>query len=116
MMVEHTCLHEDQLQGHSRAIERLGAEMDYKKEKLDDLKESNRRMEEKIDEIKESVNEIILKSQTDDDKLDKRILAIETEQQVQREVTEKNRADFNTKLSIISIIFLVLTFYFNFLR
>ena len=112
----HDCIHEDMLLSHNRTIERLDAEMDYKKEKLDDLKESNKRMEEKIDEIKESVNEIILKSQTDDDKLDKRILAIETEQQVQRELTEKNRADFNTKLSIITIIFLVLTFYFNFLK
>lgn len=112
----HDCIHENMILSHNRTIERLDAEMDYKKEKLDDLKESNRRMEEKIDEIKESVNEIILKSQTDDDKLDKRILAIETEQQVQRELTKKNRADFNTKLSIISIIFLVLTFYFNFLK
>lgn len=112
----HDCIHEDMLLSHNRTIERLDAEMDYKKEKLDDLKESNRRMEEKIDEIKESVNEIILKSTADDDKLDKRILAIETELQVQRDITNKNRSDFNTKLTIVSVIFIVLTFYFNFLK
>ena len=116
MMGEHTCLHEDQLQGQSRAIERLGAEMDYKKEKLDDLKESNRRMEEKIDDIKDCVNELIVKSKTDDDMLDKRLIAIETRQDVLDQASDKNRADFNTKLSIITLVFLALTFYFNFIK
>ena len=112
----HDCIHEDMLLKHNRTIERLDAEMDYKKEKLDDLKESNRRMEEKIDDIKDCVNELIVKSKTDDDMLDKRLIAIETRQDVLDKASDDNRADFNTKLSIITLIFLALTFYFNFLK
>lgn len=117
MVAEHiTCVHEQQIQSQSRIIERLDAELGYKKERLDDLKEDNRRMEEKIDDIKDCVNEIILKSKTDDEVLDKRILALETRQKVQDEMIEKNRADNNIKLYVIVVVFAVLTFYFNFVK
>lgn len=110
------CLHEEQIQGQSRAIERLDAELGYKKEKLDDLKQDNRRMEEKIDNLTKSVNDLILQSKTDDDKLELRLKAIETEQKVIKEMQDKNRADFNLRLYVIIVIFAVLTFYFNFIR
>lgn len=113
---EHICLHEEQIQGQSRAIERLDAELEYKKERLDELKEDNKRMEEKIDDIKDCVNELILKSKTDDEILDKRILALETRQKVQNEMIEKNRADNNLKLYVVIVIFTALTFYFNFVK
>ena len=116
MTDKHTCLHEEQFLGQSRAIEKLTAEMNYKKEKLDDLKEDNRRMEEKIDDIKECINELVVKSKTDDDKLekrfvametalDKRLVKIETEQTVLKEREKKNRENTNLKLTIITIVF-----------
>lgn len=110
------CLHEEQILGQSRAIERLNAELEYKKEKLDGLREDNRRMEEKIDEIKECVNELILKSKSDDDKLERRLVAIETQQKVIKEVTDKNRADNNLKLVAVTVVLALLTFYFNFIK
>lgn len=106
---KHTCLHEEQIMGQSRAIERMNAELSYKKEKLDDLKEDNRRMEEKIDDIKECMDKIVLKSQSDDSKLEKRLVAIETEQKVSKEATNK-------KIAIVGVILGLLTFYFNYLR
>lgn len=112
----HKCLHEEQIIGQSRAIERLNAELGYKKEKLDDLKKDNRRMEEKIDNLTKSVNDLVLQSKTDDDKLELRLKAIETEQKVIKEQNDKNRADFNTKLVFVSIVLGILTIYFNYLR
>ena len=106
---KHTCLHEEQIMGQSRAIERMNAELSYKKEKLDDLKEDNRRMEEKIDDIKECMDKIVLKSQSDDSKLEKRLVAIETEQKVSKEATNKT-------IAIVGVILGLLTFYFNYLR
>ena len=47
MVAEHACLHEEQLQGQSRAIERMNAELSYKKERLDDLKEERSRLQER---------------------------------------------------------------------
>ena len=72
--------------------------------------------QDKIDEIKDSVNKIILASKNDDDKLDKRLLKIETRLSTQEEIQKENRKDFNTKLTIVSVIFIVLTFYFNFIH
>ena len=122
MVDNHKCLHEERILSQSKAIERLDAELIYKKERLDDLKEDNRRMEEKIDEIKNCLNKVVVKSKTDDDKLERRLVAIETEQRVIKELTDQNRADFNFKLTIVTIIFgaislfiALLTFYFNFI-
>lgn len=115
-MTTHECLHEQQILGQSRAIERLDAELTFKKEKLDDLKKDNVRMEEKIDDIKDCVNKLMLKSKTDDDQLNNRLIAIETRQKVQDEMIDKNRADFNLRLYIIIVIFAALTFYFNFIH
>ena len=86
MASNHTiCIHEEQFIGQSRAIERLDAELLYKKQRLDELKEDNQRMERKIDDIKDCVNEIILASKRDDSILkdiineqNNRITALET--------------------------------------
>lgn len=114
--MSHECLYEEQIQGQSRAIERLDAELGYKKERLDDLKEDNKRMEEKIDNIQRNVNEIVLASKSSDDKLDKRLLKIETRLSTQEDLSKNNRDDFNLKLGIITLVFLALTFYFNFIH
>ena len=72
----HDCIHEDHFIGQSRAIERISSELNYKKERLDELKdytkelkEDNDRIEGKIDDIKDCVNQMILTSKRDDDKL-----------------------------------------------
>ena len=70
MASNHTiCIHEDQFIGQSRAIERISSELNYKKEKLDELKKDNERMDKKLDEIKNCVNKLILASKRDDDRL-----------------------------------------------
>ena len=81
----YTCIHEEQIIGQSRKIERLDAELNYKKQRLDELKEDNTRMEKKLDEIKNCVNKLILASKQDDDKLkdiineqNNRLTALET--------------------------------------
>ena len=114
--VNYQCVHEQTLQDHSLKITALEKEVSFKKEKLDDLKKDNERMETKIDEIKDSVNEIILASKKDDEKLDKRLLKIETRLETQEKISKDNKDDFNLKLGIITVIFLALTFYFNFIH
>lgn len=122
-MDNHICLHEEQILSQSKTIERLDAELSYKKERLDDLKEDNRRMEEKLDEIKNCMNKIVTKSKSDDAELDKRLTAIETEQKVIKEMQDKNRADTNLKLYFIVVIFTVvsvviglISFYLSYIR
>ena len=112
----HDCLYEEQIHGQSRAIERLDAALSYKKEKLNDLKDDNRRMEEKLDDIQECLNKIVLKSTTDDEQLNNRLIAIETEQRVIKETADRNRADSNLKIAAVTVVFCILTFFFNFVR
>ena len=115
-MAEHTCIHEEQLQEQSVTIGKLSAEMTYKREKLDDLKEDNRRMEKKIDDLSKDISDFISQSDSKDSALNERLIKIETRQEVQDEATKKNRDDFKLWLAIITLIFGVLTFYFNFMK
>lgn len=112
---EHTCLHEEQIMGQSRTIERLGAEMKYKRERLDDLKQDNRRMEKKIDEISINLNKIIQKSDSKDSALNERLVRIETRQDEQEKATKNNRDEANKKIAlggfILAALMLILTFF-----
>ena len=116
MAENHACLHEEQIQEQGIAIGKLSAEMAYKKEKLDGLKEANRRMEDKIDALSKNINDFINESDSKDSALNERLIKIETRQQVQDDATKKNRDDFKLWLGIITLIFGVLTFYFNFMK
>ena len=116
VVAEHNCLHEEQILNQSRKIERLDAELVYKKERLDELKEDNRRMERKIDKLSEDVTNFISASDTKDNELNNRLIKIETKQQVQDEMTKKNRDDFKLWLAIITVVFGAITIYNNFLR
>jgi predicted nucleic acid-binding Zn-ribbon protein len=93
----HECLHEEKILGQSRAIERINAELDYKKEKLDDLKRSNERMEEKIDDIKDCINQLIVKSNSNDSALEARLVAIETKQADLEAKVDENKKDNDSK-------------------
>lgn len=82
---EYTCIHEETLNDHSLQLKEHETELHFKKEKLEEIKADNKRMEEKIDVIKDSVNEIILASKRDDSQLkeiiakqDSRITALES--------------------------------------
>lgn len=113
---EYECHHEELLQNHSLKLTELEKEVQFKKEKLDDLKKDNERMEQKIDHIQKSINEIVNASKEDDTLLDKRLTQIETRLDTQEKIQKNNRDDFNLKLAIITAIFMVLTFYFNFIH
>ena len=124
MSEQHNCLHEEQLIGQSRAIERLNAEMDYKRERLDDLKEDNRRMESKIDKLGDNFNnkfdEFIKTSNEKDDKLDKRLTKIETKQEEQEKALEKSnqqsRDNYLRLGAVLTVVSLVLGFATFFLK
>lgn len=110
------CHHEELIQSQSRKIERLDAELNYKRERLDDLKEDNKRMENKIDQIKDCMSKILLKSKTDDDKLQTRLTIIETELKLTKEIADNNRKDTNIKIAILGIILTGITITVNILH
>ena len=120
MMEQHNCLHEEQLNKQSREIERLSVHEKYKEQQINDINDKIGTMEEKIDNIDKNVNKLILRSQKGDSELEQRLTAIETELQVQKEtskeIADRNRADANLKMAVISIVIAVITFYFAYIR
>ena len=95
----YECIHEEQLQTHSMAIERINAELNYKKERLDELKEDNKRMEEKLDDIKDCMNKLVLKSTSNDSALESRLIAIETKQKDLEAKVDENKKNSDNELN-----------------
>lgn len=106
MMSEHTnCLHEEQLSGQSRKLAELEAHVNYKDKRIDELIKDQKSMENKIDKIADNVNSLMLKSVQDDNNLNQRVTALESSQDA-----------IYKFLSVITVIFVILTFYFNFIK
>lgn len=112
-------MHEEQLQGQSRAIERIDAELSYKKEKLDDLKEDNRRMEEKLDDIKDCLNKMQLQSNKNDSELEVRLKAMETKVDDLDKKVDSNKDDIDKRTNQayvkVGLIFTAITIIINIL-
>ena len=93
----YVCIKEEQLQKQSRKIERIDAELSYKKERLDELKKDNERMETKIDDIRECLNKMQVASNKNDSDLETRLVAIETKQQDLEEKVDNNKTDIEKR-------------------
>lgn len=111
-MENHECLHEDMLLGQSRKIERLDAELDYKKERLDELKEDTRRMERKIedvgksvDDMNESIHKFILKSNEADSDIKNRVTALEQQNKDLIKQIEDSKTESNVRVNRLLVIF-----------
>ena len=112
----YECIHEDQINGQSRKIEALETRANYKEDAIKELKDDMKELKHDIKELKENINDFLLESVKDDNDLKdilnalkNRVTALETRADAQ----DKN---FRNALSIITIVFIILTFYFNFIQ
>ena len=116
MSVEYDCIHEEQIQSQSRKIERLEARADFKEQKIDDLNKKMDKLNEKFDTVIQGFNDLKLQSKSDDKELELRLKAIETELELQKETTKNNYTKLSLIIAVITVLFVILTFYFNFLH
>ena len=109
--------HEEQIQDNSRKISALETRADYKEKRIDDLYHKIDKMEEKIDELNKNVNKLVQNSIKGDRDLELRLKAIETEQAVQKEVSQQNHNRFTILLAVVgvglTIITILINVYFN---
>lgn len=101
---DHPCIHEDQIQGQSRKIERLEARADFKDRRLDELNEKIDKMDGKLDDIADTVNNFILQSNQDDKDLEIRLAKIETDMKNQKEENQRRIAWIGIGLTILTIL------------
>lgn len=109
----HMCLYEDQLQNHSRSIERLKARADYKDKKMDELTDKMDKMEKKIDRLADNVHTLILQSTTDDKNLELRLKAIETELELQKQTSINNHNRLASILAVVGVGLTIITILIN---
>ena len=114
-MTANECFHEDLIQSQTKDIERLKTRADYKDKRIDDLYVKMEKMEEKLDTMNDNINKLILKSNKEDNKLEQRLIAIETELETNKNALQDNRNRFTMIISVVTIFFTALTFIFNFM-
>ena len=141
-MVNHECLHEEQIQGQSREIERLSERSRFKEQRIDEVNDKIDKLTAKFDKLSDDVNKVIIQSKTDDKELELRLKAMETQIALQEQLIEQQKEDFdnykkaakeaaedkeksnekrtNVRLVIIGLIFTAITIisniYFNIIK
>lgn len=100
----YTCLHEDQIQGQSRKIERLEARADFKEKRLDELNDKIDKMDGKLDTIVDTVNDFILQSSQQDNQLEIRLTKVETDMENQKLESQRRTVWIGIGLTIITIL------------
>lgn len=141
-MPSHECIHEDQIQGQSREIERLSERSRFKEQRIDEVNDKIDKLTAKFDKLSDDVNKVIIQSKTDDKELELRLKAMETQIALQEQLIEQQKEDFdnykkaakkaaedkektnekrtNVRLVIIGLIFTAITIisniYFNIIK
>ena len=97
---DYVCIHEEQIQGQSRKIERLEARADFKEKRLDDFEAKM----EKMDELLDGFNDFKMQSNKDDTDLELRLTRIETELELQKQTNKTRIAYIGIALTILTIL------------
>ena len=100
-----SCPHHDRILTHSRKIEKLETMSDIKDRKIEELKQDMKELIQKIDTVNDNVNQLILDSKSDDNKLDLRLTAIETKQvDLERQIADnQEEADRRTNRMLTTV-------------
>jgi len=114
----HNCVHEDKW-GHTEAqLEKLETKHNYNQDLIRQMIEDNRRFEEKLDKkldtinkkqdnLSKELNEFKLESNKGDTTIDLRLTAVETELELQKEVTKNNYTKLTSIGGVISICLII---------
>ena len=111
----YECHHEELLNNHSLKLTELEKEVQFKKEKIDSIQMKIDEIDKKLDDLNNNMNKIVLASTKEDQELELRLKAIETELDTNKKALQDNRNRFTMIISAITIFFTALTFIFNFL-
>lgn len=105
-MTEHACIQEP-------TITQLQVHQDYETQRIDALKIQIDKMDKKIDKVLEGFNELKLQSNKDDNQLELRLKAIETELALQKQTTQDNHNRISQLLAIVGVGLTIITILIN---
>ena len=105
-MTEHTCIQEP-------TITQLQVHQDYETQRIDELKIQIDKMDKKLDKVLEGFNELKIQSNKDDNQLELRLKAIETELELQKQTNIDNHNRLSQLLALIGVGLTILTILIN---
>ena len=109
-MTDHACIQEP-------TITQLKVHQDYETQRIDELRDKIDKMDKKLDKVLEGFNELKLQSNKDDNQLELRLKAIETELELQKQTSIDNHNRVSQLLAIVgvglTIITILINVYFN---
>ena len=105
-MTEHTCIQEP-------TITQLQVHQDYETQRIDELKIQIDKMDKKLDKVLEGFNELKIQSNKDDNQLELRLKAIETELELQKQTNIDNHNRLSQLLALIGVGLTIITILIN---
>ena len=106
MTNEHTCIQEP-------TITQLKVHQDYETQRIDEVRDKIDKMDEKLDKVLQGFNELKLQSNKDDNQLELRLKAIETELELQKKVTTENHNRVSQILAVVGVGLTIITILIN---
>ena len=105
-MTDHTCIQEP-------TVTQLKAHQEYETQRIDELRDKIDKMDKKLDKVLEGFNDLKLQSTKDDNQLELRLKAIETELELQKKVTLENHNRVSTILAVVGVGLTIITILIN---
>ena len=105
-MTEHTCIQEP-------TITQLQVHQDYETQRIDELKIQIDKMDKKLDKVLEGFNELKLQSNKDDNQLELRLKAIETELALQKHTSLENHNRLTQIIAVVGVGLTIITILLN---
>ena len=106
MMTEHACIQEP-------TITQLQVHQDYETQRIDELRDKIDKMDKKLDKVLDGFNELKLQSNKDDNQLELRLKAIETELELQKQTSIDNHNRVSQLLAIVGVGLTIITILIN---
>ena len=102
--VEYKCLRENQVNKHEVDIAELKTRVDYKHERIDELKKSMEEMDKKLDKIDHCLSELKLQSERDDFNIENRVTKIENSINVLKWIIGLGLTAVGTAIAVLAFI------------
>lgn len=113
MVDKHTCKHEQTINNLSRKVAELETRATYKDKRIDESYIVIEKMENKLDLLNTNVNHLIIQTTKDDNNLELRLKAIETELELQKQNSLENHNRISQLLAIIGVGLTIITIIIN---
>ena len=94
-------------------ITQLKVHQDYETQRIDEVRDKIDKMDEKLDKVLQGFNELKLQSNKDDNQLELRLKAIETELELQKKVTTENHNRVSQILAVVGVGLTIITTLIN---